>query len=1086
MLGQIYQVFRDSKWVIAIALLLCGILLVPNQVIELYRIAAIEGKFVALFMFGSVAVISLAIWLGAIQIAAQTQSSGDITDLYAARLNRYLPVVLGTLPLLCAAIALFKSRPSLEKVSEEARQVGSVLRVQYDTLVVVKNTLLIYGLIFLAMACIIAVIMGLLNSRILAVSIKTNRVYFARRRFLVATAIITVLLAILFVRYPVGFASALGSFGVLALFTVCLTAVCVHLSLITIRDRIPYIPLILICVLLISLFDLNDNHGVRTLSVKSAADGEASMPKRVNAAAAFEAWLNQRGLPIGGPYNKNPYPVFIVTAQGGGIYAAYNAAIFLARMQDLCPTFHHHLFAISGVSGGSIGASTFAAALDAAGKAGPQPGDISPDPCPRMRRFLSNAHADNLDIIGNTEANVDLALSSDFLSPLLASTLFPDFMQSLIPRPVGSLDRARALEFTLESAAGQMYARKQSPVGSSDSKTVLTSGKTPNLLAESFQAHWSPSGAIPALLLNATDSGSGKRIVMSPFDLDKAKSETSDICILTPAKRANDFALSTAAFISARFPWVTPAATTQLLDPNPCIADKLVKKIRLVDGGYIDNSGVETALDLVTEMKKAVREKVGDPNADPFPIYLISLSSGDFPSKRDYSMNELMEPIRALLNGREARAAIALNRARTESQIVKVSGQPELPRFNRTNLRSYFYDLPLGWAMSDKTRDIIALDSGRFWDCQPSTSFAQTNANLSNADCVQLQIYHLLNGSATSALAGLEQANKIAARMADLAKAEGDPPKRTRHEDLLICYEKKWQEEKFKEWERVKGATLTPYKKSYLSHNQAEHVRELLREWDRLNVVKIPEKISPDAVKNPAILAYVLGSLSYDSNDFRRLTENVTFKSTNQIEGSSWWRLIQRINKVRKDANSSAQDVDTNSLINKPEDFAELVWGWEKNTFGNNIRSGGVYDSKLKEGWKYRPRGVYQIVGREQYEAEGRRLKLLNDKLDDKLLLDEPDALWDKRISAKVAFAHFLQWSSPSVAQGTTNDRAKKRKEAGLENKTLFSVVTEHPGGFELARRNQSDMGDGTKQDEASVAARSELFKTCIQEAQVK
>ncbi|MGK3928156.1 hypothetical protein, partial [Enterococcus faecium] len=84
---------RDSKWVIAIALLLCGILLVPNQVIELYRIAAIEGKLVALFMFGSVAVISLAIWLGAIQIAAQTQSSGNITDSHAVRLNRYLPVV---------------------------------------------------------------------------------------------------------------------------------------------------------------------------------------------------------------------------------------------------------------------------------------------------------------------------------------------------------------------------------------------------------------------------------------------------------------------------------------------------------------------------------------------------------------------------------------------------------------------------------------------------------------------------------------------------------------------------------------------------------------------------------------------------------------------------------------------------------------------------------------------------------------------------------------------------------------------------------------------------------------------------------
>lgn len=1081
MLGQIYQVFRDSKWMIAITLLLCGALLLPNQVIELYRIAAIEGGIVALFMFGAVALIGLAIWLGAIQIAAQTQSSGSIADPCAAKLNNYLPVVLGTFPLLCAAIALFRSRPSLDKVSEEARQVGSVLRVQYDTLVVVKDTLLIYGFVFLAMACLIAAAMSMLNSRILAVSIKTNRVYFARRRFLAATAIITILLAVLFVRYPVGFASALGSFGVLALFTVCLTAVCVHLSLITIRDRIPYIPLILIGVLLISLFDLNDNHVIRTLPAKSPADGETSMPKRLNASAAFETWLAQRGLPIGGPYNKSPYPVFVVTAQGGGIYAAYNAAIFLARMQDLCPTFHHHLFAISGVSGGSIGASTFAAALDAAGKAGPQPGDVSPDPCPRMRRFLSNAHADNLDIIGNTEANVDLALSSDFLSPLLASTLFPDFMQSLIPRPVGSLDRARALEFTLESAAQQMYARKQSPIGSSDSKTVLTSGKPRNLLEDSFQAHWSPSGAIPALLLNATDSGSGKRIVMSPFDLDKAKSEVSDICVLAPAKRADDFALSTAAFISARFPWVTPAATTRLLDPNPCIADKLVKKIRLVDGGYIDNSGVETALDLVTEMKRAVRDKGGDTGGDPFPIYLISLSSGDFPSKRDYSMNELMEPIRALLNGREARAAIALNRARTESQIVKVSGQPELPRFNRTNLRSYFYDLPLGWAMSDKTRDIIALDSGRFWDCQPSTSFVQTNVNLSNADCVQLQIYHLLNGSATSALAGLEQANKIAVRMADLAKAEGDPPKRVDHENLLSCYERGWQDEKFREWEKVKGTTLTPYKKNYLSHNQAEHVRELLREWDRLNTLTDPSVLS--GVKDPAVLAYVLGSLSYDSNDFRRLTENVTFKSASQIEASPWWSRIQRINKIRKDANPSAQDVDVSTLINKPEDLAELVWGWEKNIFGNNFQS-GVYNSALKEGWKYRPRGVYQIIGREQYESEGRRLKLLNKELDDKFLLNEPDALWDKRISAKVAFAHFLNWRSSKVAQGTSDERAKKRRDAGLESKALPAVLAEHPDGFELARRNQHDMGDG--KDEDIVSRQSKLFKTCIQQARIK
>jgi 6-phosphogluconolactonase/glucosamine-6-phosphate isomerase/deaminase len=51
--------------------------------------------------------------------------------------------------------------------------------------------------------------------------------------------------------------------------------------------------------------------------------------------------------------------VFVVSAAGGGIYAASIAALFLARMQDECPTFAQHVFAISSVSGGSLGAGIF-------------------------------------------------------------------------------------------------------------------------------------------------------------------------------------------------------------------------------------------------------------------------------------------------------------------------------------------------------------------------------------------------------------------------------------------------------------------------------------------------------------------------------------------------------------------------------------------------------------------------------------------------------------------------------------------------------------------------------------------------------
>jgi hypothetical protein len=270
------------------------------------------------------------------------------------------------------------------------------------------------------------------------------------------------------------------------------------------------------------------------------------------------------------------YPVFIVTAQGGGIYAAYNAAVFLSRMEDLCPDFHNHVFAISSVSGGSIGAAAFAAALDAGG-ASPPAKQLDSDPCPRITTFLSNAHPeDTLDDVGAYEQKAEAAMSADFLSPLIAAALFPDFSQLMLPHPVGVFDRARALEYTLEDATDRMYRQQ-------------AGGEKTNILKTAFQDYWKPEGAIPALLINATDSGSGKRIVISPFDFEGDMSPSSAACRLVAPGSLKRFAISTAAFISARFPWVSPAASTDII--NNCMAktdddrQKPTTKIRLVDGG---------------------------------------------------------------------------------------------------------------------------------------------------------------------------------------------------------------------------------------------------------------------------------------------------------------------------------------------------------------------------------------------------------------------------------------------------------------------------------------------------------------------
>jgi predicted chitinase len=1047
LLEQLGAIFGGLKWVIAISLLVSGMLFFPEQVRELYRIAASEDGAIAVKEFISIAAIAIAVWLGALQVAAGILSSQRPLPKAPHLLLRHLPLVLGLLPVVSAAAAQFPSRP---KQVPDADQVGSVLRIQNEALGVVLSGLRLHAAILFAIAAVIAAIMYVAGDRMQGWSSRAHDSYFTRHRFLALTAAMVVIVTAIFIRVPVAIPQALGAFGILAVFTFCLTAICAHLSLLTIKHRIPFIPILLTIALAISYLDLNDNHFIRRVTVEPASMIGPAAP-RSTAGQAFVEWLRQRAASPDAPgsnaMNGREFPVFIVTTQGGGIYAAYNAAVFLSRMQDLCPSFHHHLFAISSVSGGSIGAATFAAALDAAGRKGPQSGAQDDDPCPLMRRFYSNAHADRLDRIGETEENVDRALSRDFLSPLIAATLFPDFMQSVIPRGIGALDRARALEYTLENAADAMYEANKNAAAA-------------NLLKRPYRRHWDPKGPLPALLMNATDTGSGKRVVISPFDFEKGKAPGSDVCVLTDSSASDHFTLSTAAFISARFPWVTPAVTVEPKDiTNGCIgqepSDKPTDKIRLVDGGYIDNSGVETALDLIKEINaaaEAARTESGKsiPN---FRIYLFSLSGGDFPSHREFSFNELMEPIRALLSAREARAYIAINRAKLELAVVPAAhpvDQPkpirsaDLPVFNRTSLQNYFYKLPLGWAMSDKTRDIIALESGRFWDCEPNPeNFFQSRVRLSNADCLQRQIYHLLSNSAKEAVAGLDAAKEIADRLARMAPRQ--PAARLNHEALLQCYERDWWQQRTR---RPVGGE-TPGKIRYLAYHQADHIRELLREWDR-----------HADITDETFLAYILGAVSYDSNDFSRTTENLTFKTADLIR-STWPGRIKEINDHRKQKTPPLPEVDLEKMTNNPEDLANLVWGWEGNWFGNNKAPDGSYHVEMKDGWKYRPRGIYQIIGREQFRDHSRWVNQASPPLGIDLL-EEPDALLNRTVSAKVAFAHFI------------NARLRG-------GQRLAEFLRDHPGDFAEVRRRQADMHDGT--DEGLVAERGRMFLACIQKA---
>ncbi len=99
-----------------------------------------------------------------------------------------------------------------------------------------------------------------------------------------------------------------------------------------------------------------------------------------------------------------------------------------------------------------------------------------------------------------------------------------------------------------------------------------------------------------------TIEGQGQRAVLAPVNGGGAFADATDVSdFVNPAR----IRISTAAILSARFPFIS---ATALIESNS-------KQIRLVDGGYVDNSGTATALNLVealleAEQREGLREKI--------------------------------------------------------------------------------------------------------------------------------------------------------------------------------------------------------------------------------------------------------------------------------------------------------------------------------------------------------------------------------------------------------------------------------------------------------------------------------------------
>jgi hypothetical protein len=461
---------------------------------------------------------------------------------------------------------------------------------------------------------------------------------------------------------------------------------------------------------LFALLILSQMAAVFWPGTRAVAPTPASPTPPPQAKEGFEAWLEARRPQIAARKERGgKYPVFVVAAQGGGYYAAYHAALFLARLEDRCPQFADHLFAISSVSGGSLGSAVFAEAarLRSEGFArdglGGEP-DCSAAPVPN----------------GETEGLVRSFFNYDFLTPLVAGALLFDLPSAVTPGVHIGPDRGEALQKSFEAAWRQAANGASARHG----------------LGQSFYGRWRADQPVPALFLNATSVNLGVPQLISELDLRAPskygaiasfvaeREKTGELGEDAPVVRwlqkrlgvsqrpfvntlefnpSINFPLSFAVASSARFPYVTP---TSLIEAAPTEADSPWRGMRyaqLLDGGMADNSGLFTASEILRVMRRAVDGEKFRDLKDGLSIQLISFShdaSALYPLGDGGPTAEIAAPLAAFDQIRMSR--------RSSYQALA----DDFDRVHEAVLFDGAFNAPLSWSLSGATRGEIEKRSG--------------------------------------------------------------------------------------------------------------------------------------------------------------------------------------------------------------------------------------------------------------------------------------------------------------------------------------------------------------------------------------
>ncbi len=588
-------------------------------------------------------------------------------------LHRQVPRILGSLPLLLIGLAMLKVRAT-NTSNINAEQLNSLLTrygIVFCLLSVILYLFYVYrrpvaNWLYRHMQNSFLQNIAVVNSIIGALRVAEQPVHYKQditrlivmikpALFLIGLSLVVSTIVFIIFAIKPAFAQNLSPVNVVLMSAPVWLPVAHMLLVLGYAFRFPVFVILFVCAVIFSSW--NDNHVIRTLTNNDTVKVK-NPDTRLTPAAQMEKWLAARGA----LNSEEPYPVFLVAAEGGGIRAAYWSAMLLAKLQELNNKFSQHVFALSGISGGSVGTGVYVNLL--------------------AQNKLPACTLAGFDAMG---CHTHTILKQDYLSPVLSSLLYGDLAQRFLPVAVNTFDRARALESGFETSWERVVENNQ--------------------LANNFLDTWNENGLpqridLPSLILTSTWVETGKRIAISNIRFPQADfPEMVDYFTNSPQPIRN----STAMHNSARFTFVSPAGTMK--------NDKGRVWGHLVDGGYHDNTGAMALLDLVQNLENKLGNKIFK-RLRFHVLYIINnpqlqVTGGEIVNSTGKPLEFLTEigaPVATLGSIRNSQQNFVRNQL---TQYLRKHG-------GETYVLQARQNAPLGWTLSteatDKLRkDILAL-----------------------------------------------------------------------------------------------------------------------------------------------------------------------------------------------------------------------------------------------------------------------------------------------------------------------------------------------------------------------------------------